>query len=52
MTDPSVRAAEIPSQHAIFDQQVRMSLEILEANRVPWNGQVPVLQVFSSLCDV
>ena len=43
MENPSVRAAEIVSQHDIFDQQVRMSLEILESNGVPWNGQVPVL---------
>jgi len=52
MAGPSEEAAEIDSQHVIFDEQVLMSMEILEANRVPWNGQVPVLQVFSSLCNV
>jgi len=49
MKASSVRSEEIASQHAIFDEQVLMSMAILEASGVPWNGQVPVLEVFSSL---
>jgi hypothetical protein len=52
MKNPTVRAQEITAQHVIFDEQVVMSMRILEDIGVPWNGQVPALEMFGSPLNV